>query len=273
MNNHTLTGKVVLITGASSGIGRATALALAPYETCLALVSRRKEVLEQVAAQVHELGSQALVIPTDMANPDQVAQMARAVLAEWGQVDILILSQGQYVHGWFNEISMADIDQAMQVNFTGCFWAVKGVLPGMLERRNGHIIFISSLIAKKAIPYDIPYAVSKYALTGLAEALRQELHKTGVYVTTIFPARVATPMIEDLDIPKIASPEPPEAVAKAVLKAIRSHKAEVIFPFKSYLLYYLSVISPSLADRAVRLFHLETRKKSQAPIDSNTIKR
>ncbi len=268
MKQQHLSGKVVIITGASGGIGGAIALALSPFEMRLALVSRREEALTQVAAQARELGSQVQVFPTDMADPVQVAHMTRAVLARWGQVDILILSHGQYIHGSFAETSAADIDRSMQINFAGGFHAVQSVLPGMLERRSGHIIFMSSLIAKKAFPFDIPYVVAKYALSGFAESLRQELYGTGVYVTTVFPARVATPMIEDLDLSWIARPDSPQSVAKVVLKALRTRKAEVIFPSKSYLLYYLNVISPGLADLSVRLFHLETRKKSHAPAGS-----
>jgi len=257
-----LNGKVIIISGASSGIGRATALALAKHHPRLILASRNQEALEKVAHEAQGMGSAVMVCATDVTDPAQVSQMVHQTLVEWGQIDLLITSNGQYVRGSIHETSALDMERSLQVNFLGCFHLTKAVLPTMLLQYSGHLIFISSMIAKKALPYDIPYVAAKYALSGYADSLRQELHRTGVSVTTIFPARVDTPFIQDLEIPWAARPDSPETVAKVVLRAIRSQKAEIILPTRANILHYLNVFSPKTADWAVRAFRLESRKRT-----------
>jgi short-subunit dehydrogenase len=111
--------------------------------------------------------------------------------------------------------------------------------------------------ARKGIPPDAPYVAAKFALSGFGDVLRQELRGTGVSVSIIYPGRVDTPMIENLRVPWISAKIPAEAVARAILRAVRRRQPEVILPAQSKLLVYLNTISPALADWAVRWFHLE----------------
>ncbi len=256
-----LTGKVVIISGASGGIGRATTLALAKHFPRLVLASRSQETLERLAEEVRAMGCPVMICPTDVTDPAQVSQLIHQTLNEWDQIDFLIASNGQYIHGSFQETSIVDVERSLQVNFFGCFYLARAVLPAMLLQNSGHLIFISSMIAKKALPFDMPYVVAKYALSGFADALRQELYHTGVAVTTIFPARISTSFIDGLDISWFARPAPPETVAKSVIRAVHSRKAEIILPLRANLLYYLNVASPKMADWVGRVFHLESRWK------------
>jgi hypothetical protein len=261
-NVKDLNGKVIIISGASSGIGRATALALAEYHPRLVLASRNKDALEKVAQDVQRLGGDVMVCETDVTDPAQVSQMVHQGLTEWGQIDLLITSNGQYIRGSIHETSIEEMYKSLEVNFLGCFHLTKAVLPAMLLQNTGHIIFISSMIAKKALPYDIPYVAAKYALSGYADALRQELHRTGVSVTTIFPARIDTPFVKDFDFSWVARPDSPETVAKVVYHAIHTRKAEIILPIRANILHYINVLSPKTADWAVRAFRLESRIKN-----------
>jgi short-subunit dehydrogenase len=127
----------------------------------------------------------------------------------------------------------------------------------MRTQGSGHIVLVSSMDGKKGVPPDAPYVVAKFALAGFGDVLRQELHGTGVDVTTVFPGRVDTPLIATLKVPWISAKIPPEAVARAIVTAIRRRQAEVIVPFRARLLLWANALSPRLGDWAVRTFRLE----------------
>ncbi len=257
MRTSFFAGQVVIITGASSGIGRATALALAREGARLALAARRRPALEAVAQEVQTLGGEALVVPTDVTDQAQVQRLVQQTLDHWGQVDILIANAGAYIRKPVRELTVADVERSMAVNFYGALYAVLAVLPHMLERGRGHIVLVTSMDGKKGIPPDAPYVAAKFALSGFGDVLRQELHGTGVGVTTVFPGRVDTPLIQNLKVPWISAKIPPEHVARAILRGIRRRQPEVIVPWQARLLIYAHVLSPRFADWAVRFFHLE----------------
>ncbi len=249
--------KVAIVTGASSGIGKATALALARAGAHVALAARREPLLQDVAREIVALGREALVVPTDVTDREQVDRLVRATLERWGRVDILIANAGAYVRRPIRELRPEDLEYSLAVNFYGSVYPVLALLPHMLERKTGHIVLVTSMDAKKGIPPDAPYVAAKFALAGFGDVLRQELHGTGVRVTIVFPGRVDTPLIQNLTVPWISAKIPPTAVAKAILKGIRKGAPEVIVPWQARLLLYAHVLSPRLADWAVRFFHLE----------------
>lgn len=249
--------KVAIVTGASTGIGRATALALAGEGAHVTLAARSVESLEGVASEIRAMGREALVMPIDVACQEQVEQMVTATLARWGRVDILIANAGIYVRSPVTQLSVGQIERSMAVNFYGSVYAVLAVLPAMLAQGSGHVVLVASVDGKKAIPPDAPYVAAKFALSGFGDVLRQELHGTGVHATTVYPGRVDTPMIARLRVPWISTKIPPQAVARAIVRAIHHQTPEVIIPFPARLLIYLNVFSPRLADWFVRITHLE----------------
>ena len=249
--------KVAIVTGASSGIGRATALALAGEGAHVALAARNATALHEVAQAIRALGHEALAVPTDVIRQDQVERLVTETLAHWKRVDILVANAGAYVRCPIPDLTVAEVERSMAVNFYGALYAILAVLPHMLNQKNGHLVLVSSMDAKKGFPLDAPYVAAKFALAGFGEVLRQELYGSGVHVTTVFPGRVDTPMIATLQVPWISAKIPPEIVARAIVRAIHRRQLEVIVPFQARALVYLNTLSPRLGDWIARLFHLE----------------
>jgi NADP-dependent 3-hydroxy acid dehydrogenase YdfG len=257
MKKPSLLNQVAIVTGASSGIGRATALAMAGHGARLALAARNTIKLESLAAEITSLGCEALVLPTDVTRQEQVNRLVEAVIEHWGQIDILVSNAGQYIRTPISPLNHLDMEQSMAVNFYGSVYAVQSVLPHMLARRSGHIVLVSSLDGKFALPGDAPYVAAKFALNGYGATLRQEMRGKGIFVTIALPGRVDTPMIQNLRVPWISAKISSEAVAMGIIRAIHLRQAEVIIPFHAGLLYYISVFFPELSDWLIRLFHLQ----------------
>jgi NAD(P)-dependent dehydrogenase (short-subunit alcohol dehydrogenase family) len=250
-------GKVALVTGASRGIGAATALELARRGSQVILASRDEGRLAEVAQRIISVGIEADVIPVDVTDPLQVKNGVAQTIQKWGRLDILISNAGEYIRSPIWEMEIEDVRRSMEVNFYAGLSFVQAVLPVMQEQGNGHIVFITSVDGKKGLPMDAPYVSAKFALTGFAEVLRQELKNSGIHVCNVLPGRVDTAMIERLRVPAISAKIPPEVVARAVISAIEKRKVEVILPFNAKLLCYVNAFFPRLADWVADVFHLE----------------
>ncbi|MFP3896911.1 MAG: SDR family NAD(P)-dependent oxidoreductase [Anaerolineales bacterium] len=255
-----LRDKVAIVTGASSGIGRATALKLAQEGAHLSLAARRVELLEQVAHEIRDMGREALVVPTDVTERHEVQELLERTLARWGCVDLLIANAGAYVRSPVQELTVEAIERSMTVNFYGVVYAVLAVLPQMLAQGSGHIVLVCSVDGRKGLPLDTPYVAAKFAMRGFGDVLRQELHSTGVGVSIIYPPRVDTPLIESLQVPWVSPKMDPERVAEAIVRAIRRQRAEVIIGLPSRLLDLLAVLAPRWADWVVRVLDLQGRE-------------
>ncbi len=251
-------GKTAIITGGSSGIGRATASLFARNGfRGLALAARDARELQNAAHEVTYPGCDVLALPTDVTREDQVQTLVRQALERWGRIDVLVANAGQYIRAPISRLAVEDLEHSMAVNFYGAIYAILAVLPVMQAQHSGHIVLVSSLDAKKGLPPDAPYVAAKFAVSGFVEVLRQEMRSSGISVTTVYPGRVDTPMVSSLRFPRISPKMPPERVSAAILSALHHHPAEVIVPTQGKFLYWINVISPFLADQAVRLLHLE----------------
>jgi NADP-dependent 3-hydroxy acid dehydrogenase YdfG len=256
-NKEYFADKVVVITGASTGIGRALALELARDRARVVLAARNVEALKTLAGEIEREGGRPVVAPTDVTKPEQVEALIKRALQEWGRIDILIANAGSYIRGPVTSLALGDFEAALDVNFYGMLRPVLGVLPHMLNRRTGHIVLMSSVDGRKGLPLDAPYVAAKSAMRGFSSVLRQELHGTGVGLTVVYPGRVDTPMISHLRFHPISAKIPPEAVAKATLAGIRRNRVEVVIPWMAWSLIYLDILMPRVADWGVRLFHLQ----------------
>lgn len=257
MSPKFLLDQVAIVTGASSGIGRATALALARHGACVALAARREAALQDLAQEIRKLGRKALVLPTDVTQRDQVERMVQEVAVQWGRVDILIANAGEYIQGPIVDLDTAELQRSLDVNYFGSVYCIKAVLPHMLVQNSGHILAVTSMDGKIGLPPDAPYVSAKFALTGFLEVLRQEVSNHGIAVTNVLPGRVDTVMIEHLHFSWVSPKISPETVARSMIDAIRRRKPIVIVPPQAKLLYYINVFAPRLSDRLSRYFRLE----------------
>lgn len=262
---ESLTGQVAIVTGASSGIGRDTALELAGVGVWVVLAARNAAALHTLATEIQRAGGEAFVRVTDVSDPSDTARLVADAHARFGRIDIVIASAGQYIRGTVATRTLADFAASLQVNFYGALSVIQAALPHMLTARRGIIVAVSSVDGKKGLPLDGPYVAAKFALTGVMDVLRQELRGTGVHAVTILPGRVDTPMIASLDVPRISAKISSRRVARTIVRCIRRGVGtEVIVPFFGpSLLLWAHMLSPRLADVLVRLFKLEGDEVSQ----------
>ncbi len=224
-----LRDRVVVVTGASSGIGRATAAMLARHGAHVVLVSRTKEKLEELKHEIEATGGQAHVRPTDLSDLDACDAMIQEVLAEHGHVDILINNAGRSIRRSIEASyeRFHDYQRTMQLNYFGAVKLILAVLPGMRERKRGHIINISSIGTQTYPPRFSAYVASKSALAGFARCIAPEVVDDGVAITNIHMPLVRTPMIAPTGIYKNFPTSSPEEAAELVASAILTRAPEI----------------------------------------------
>ncbi|SEH12345.1 SDR family oxidoreductase [Thermoleophilum album] len=244
-----LRGKVVLITGASSGIGRATALELGKAGGEVVLVARTREKLEEVAREVERLGGKAHVEPCDLTDMDEIEQMGRRVLERLGRVDILINNAGKSIRRSLEREydRFHDFERTMRINYFGAVKLIMTLLPSMRRRRSGHIINISSIGVQTNPPRFSAYVASKAALDAFSRCAAPETIGDGVKFTTVYMPLVRTPMIEPTSIYKAFPTLSPEEAAAMICDAIikqPKRKASRLGTFGEVLY----AISPKMVD-------------------------
>src|SRR5438874_5091460 len=256
---HPLHGKVVLITGGSSGIGRATALRLAGCGARLALAARNRDALEEVGRAVKELGSEALTLPTDVTEAEQVRRAVEAAVERFGGLDVLLCSAGVSMRAYFEGSRLDAMERVMRVNFFGTLYATHFALPHVKKTR-GSLVAISSLTGKRGIPSYAIYGASKFAIQGLYEALGMELAHEGVHVGVVSPAFVDTPLRENVlgadGKPWPVPPPPPfriwpvEKCVERIVRLIVKRQRQALMPwFTGPLLVIDEMLGRVLGDR------------------------
>ena len=253
---------VAIVTGASRGIGAAIALELARAGHDVALLARSVPDLERSAAAVRAVGGQALVLPTDATDAAAVAAAVREVQQSFGRVDVVVANAGVYRRAPATAVTRADLELALRDNFWSAFHLLAACVPLLRAQRRGHVVILNSFDAKKGLPLDAAYAAAKAALASFGASLRQDLRQDGVHVCSVFPGRVDTAMVGQLEVPAISAKIPAERVARAVLRGIRWRRAEVLVPWHIRSLWWLDVLSPRLGDWLVRVLRLDGRERS-----------
>src|SRR5579884_315512 len=190
---HPLHSKVALITGGSSGIGRATALRLASFGARVAVAARTVAALEETVRQAEALGVEALAVPTDVTDIEQCRRAVETTVAHFGRLDVLVCSAGVSMRGLFAEAEPTVLEQVMRINFFGTLYPTYFAIPHV-KRSRGSLVAISSLTGKRGTPSYAIYSASKFAVRGLYESLRLELARDGVHVGVVSPGFVATPL-------------------------------------------------------------------------------
>ena len=187
-----LEGKVALVTGASSGLGRATAVSLARAGTDVALVARSAEELESAKEEVSKSGRRALTLPTDLAKEEEASATVERTVEEFGRIDVLVNAAGTDVPGTVEELDVAGWDRTLDVNLRAPFLLCKAAFPRMREAGGGMIVNISSVAGKKGWANASAYCASKFGLTGFTEALADEGKEHGIRAIVLYPGAMAT---------------------------------------------------------------------------------
>ncbi len=244
--------KTAVITGASSGIGRALALRFAREGVRVGLVARREDALHQVAAEIGD-GS-AVVLPCDVADRDQSLACAARAVGELGRVDILVNNAGYGHHRRFLEWSLDDMERIMRVNYFGALYWTKALLPQMVERGSGWVVFMASVAGKLGVPEESAYAATKFAMVGMAEALSMEVDDAGVHVLTVCPGTIDTPFFDEeaqRRMPPVSRRMmiAPEEVVDATVHALKRGKREITVPRFIAASYVVRTLAPGFMRR------------------------
>jgi short-subunit dehydrogenase len=262
METTSFKNQVVIVTGASSGIGKALCMQLAQEGACLALAARDAERLDRLAEECHLMGGSAIAAPTDVAEEGQCRELIEKTVSQFGRIDMLVNNAGFSLAGKFDELPNLDLfKKVMEVNFTGMVQCTYYALP-CLKDTHGRIVNVSSLGGKFAVPYNTSYVASKFAVTGFSDSLRMELKRSDVSVTVIFPFWVVTEFHERL-LDKDGRPRGKEGraaytsnmmtadeCAARILRAARLRKREVLM-WPGPISGWLKLIAPNLLDKII----------------------
>ena len=194
-----LSGKVVVITGASSGIGKGTALAFAKAGASVVLAARRSGVLEELVAECEAAGGRALAVPTDVSDKEAVAHLASAAVTEFGRIDVWVNNAGSGALGRFDEVPLADHVHVIETDLLGTLYGTYFALQQFRRQNAGTLINVASVIGKVPAPYFASYAAAKHGVVGLSGAVRQELVEAKaeqIHICTVLPASMDTPFFE-----------------------------------------------------------------------------
>lgn len=197
-------GKVVVITGASSGLGAATARLLSELGASVVLGARRKERIEALAKEVDESGGKAVAIPTDVTDRDQVKRLVDAAVFTYGRVDVMINNAGLMPQSRIDRFKVDEWDRMVDVNIKGVLHGIAAALPHMIEQKSGHFINVSSVAGHKVLANSAVYSATKAAVRVLSEGLRQEVKPYNIRTTIISPGAVDTELCDTISEPDIA---------------------------------------------------------------------
>jgi NADP-dependent 3-hydroxy acid dehydrogenase YdfG len=256
-NRSDLKGKVVIITGASAGIGEAAAREFARSGARVALAARRAERLEALAGEIRAGGGEALAVPADLGRLADIQNLVQQTLARFGRVDVLFNNAGFGRLDWLEKLDPADIEALVAVNVLGVIQTARQVLPVMIRQRSGCIINMASVAGLIGTPTYSIYAASKFAVRGFSEALRREAAPWGIRVSVVCPGGVRTEFAAVARIrrkTRLSTPGPlvltPERVARVVVGLARHPRPPpvLVFPWLFRLPVWLNYSFPRLAD-------------------------
>ncbi|MFX0070357.1 MAG: SDR family NAD(P)-dependent oxidoreductase [Candidatus Hermodarchaeota archaeon] len=265
-----LKNKVAVLTGGSGGIAQKLAKLLDKHGVILALTDINEEGLKNTSGM---LSQDPLTVPCDIANLEQVKNLVNKVEKKFEKINFLINTAGIIIPGAFEDQSYDIIEKQININLLGTIYVTKEFIPIMKKAENGHIITISSLAGIVPETYSSVYTATKFALRGLDFALHFELKKHNIFVSTIFPDSVDTPMLEyearhnGSPLTFLHDPVQPEAVAKAILKTMLNRKVEVCIPSSEGKLSKFVMCLPSLVQHLWPKYEEKGEKKKKEFIE------
>ena len=238
------TNKVVMITGASSGIGKGLALDLAPRGAKLALLARRQNLLDEIVNATRLRGGKALAIATDVRDADAMRSAADRIKAQLGPIDILIANAGVGTSNHISQLDPIHTANVISINVLGAANSVAAVVPQMIERGTGQLVAISSLAAYRGLPKSAAYCASKAAMSAYFESVRIDLRDSGVRVTIIHPGFIKTPLTAGRDAKMPYLMELDDAIPK-IVSAIEKGKKSVAFPWQLATVVRAGMLMPT----------------------------
>ncbi|HKB13191.1 MAG TPA: SDR family NAD(P)-dependent oxidoreductase [Vicinamibacterales bacterium] len=256
-----MTRRVVAITGASAGIGRATAIRLARDGAAVAICARREERLARVADEIRAAGGEPLPVVADVTREPDMEQFVAATVDRFARLDVIVCNAGFGIAGAIDDIAPGQMQKLIDVNFTGTYLAARAALRVFRRQGYGHVIVVSSIVGKRGVPYMGAYAATKFAQVGLAECLRAEVAGSKIRVSVVYPVSTDTEFFDVMShetgvaVTRAAGPrQDVEAVAEAIVRAIDRPVPEVYPYFKSRFLVVLNALAPGFTDRVVQRF-------------------
>jgi NADP-dependent 3-hydroxy acid dehydrogenase YdfG len=228
MNNN-VEGKVVVITGASSGLGEATARMLSAQRAIVVLGARRVDRLNSLASELTDRGGKALALATDVTNPDQVRALVDTAVQKFGRIDVIINNAGLMPLSLLERLKIDDWNRMIDVNIKGVLYGIAAALPHMKKQKSGQIINVSSVAGHEVRPGSVVYSATKHAVRVISEGLRQEVKPYNIRTTVISPGAVATELPGSVTEPDVAEniqkfykefAIPAESFARAVVYAM-----------------------------------------------------
>jgi short-subunit dehydrogenase len=253
------TPPVILVTGASSGIGEAVARLFARHGYRVSLGARRLERLQEIADEIISAGGESLVTQADLAKLEDIQEFVQRTLQEFDQIDILFNNAGFGRFNWLENLDpVEDIQAQLQINLVATILIARQVLPHMIQRRSGHIINMVSLGGYIATPTYTIYGASKFGVRGFTEALRREVGVYGIQVSALYPGAVRTEFNQHTGAKRRTGRTTPEAlrldaiqVAQAVFDVVRRPRRGLIMPWQMRLAVWFNVHFPGLADSLI----------------------
>ena len=274
-----LRGSVVVVTGASSGIGRATAMAFAHRGARVVVAARRIDRLNDVAGEIARAGGEALAVRCDVGRLSEIDELIRVTLERFGRIDVLVNNAGFGFSGTIEDTPDDVMRELMDVNYLSAFRLTRAVLPTMRRQRSGHIVNVSSVVGKISFPFHGAYSASKFAMCAMTEALRGELTGSGVTATAVLPASTRTEFFDAQQTigQHSSAPAGPqqsaERVARAIVRSVNHPTPEVNLVAPMRLAFGLHAFFPILRDIAGRVFYRQRKRGTKRGSAETTTRR
>jgi short-subunit dehydrogenase len=256
-----LAGKVIVITGASSGFGRGAALRFARAGASVVLAARRDDVLDEVAAQVTELGGQALAVPTDVGIETEVEALCRAAVGQFGGIDVWVNNAGTGAVGRFDDVPLRDHKKVIETDLLGTLYGSYFAIRQFRQQTFGNLINVSSVLGKIPAPYFTSYVAAKHGVIGLSASIRQELQAdeiTEIHVCTVLPTSMDTPFFEHAAnyLGRETMPIPPvydaDKVVETIVRLATEPKDEVTVGTAGKFATFFHQIAPKITEVLMR---------------------
>ncbi len=270
-----LRGSVVVVTGASAGIGRATAIACARRGARVVLAARRIDRLNDVAEAITGTGGEALAVRCDVGQLADINELVRATLERFGRIDVLVNNAGFGFSGTIEDTPDDVMRELLEVNYLSAFRLTRAVLPIMRKQRSGHIVNVSSVVGKISFPFHGAYSATKFAMCAMTEALRGELSGSGVTATAVLPASTRTEFFDaqqsigDHSAAPAGPQQSAERVARAIVRSVNHPTPEVNLVAPMRLAFGLNAFFPILRDMAGRVFYRQRKRGGAKPGAAN----